>query len=377
MDAHDAFTKAVGSAIVGGEALLTRRRPPRSAAALPSPTARSWRPRRRSAASTSSRPATSTTRSRSPSGARPASAASRCGPVFDMVLEPSGTQGRARDRADVRACAASRTRTVASGPSCSPRRCASRATSTSPRSAPRTPTPRDRGLGERTASPSPGRLADDVARNARAERPAAPRREARHLPLLVEDESSGPDASSRRSRRIPDDRLRLVHLLPPGARRPPRSRSRCGCSAACPPPRSRARSWSPSRRWPPGSPGRRRRSPAARIPYRVPVGGRASPSGSTPSSRWSTCSSPPATPRPPATTLVRRDLVERSLRPGRMLRALLPADPAVAGPARAAAAHRRPAGHPHRLRRAAAAARGAGPRRAGTGPPSPRAPAGP
>ena len=69
---------------------------------------------------------------------------------------------------------------------------------------------------------------------------------------------------------------------------------------------------------------------------------------------------------PAGEDLVRRDLVERSVQLGRMLRALLPAGPGRGRAAGAAAAHRRPAGDPHGAGRPAPPARGAGPRRAGT-----------
>ena len=65
---------------------------------------------------------------------------------------------------------------------------------------------------------------------------------------------------------------------------------------------------------------------AARIPYRVPEAAEL-PDGSTRCSPSSTWSSRPATPRRPASELVRGDLVERALDLARMLRVLMPDEP--------------------------------------------------
>ena len=94
-----------------------------------------------------------------------------------------------------------------------------------------------------------------------------------------------------------DDRLRLVFLcchpaLAIEAQVALTLRLVCGVTSRT----SRARSWSPSRPWRPGSPGPRRRSwrPGSRSGCRLPPSCR---TGWTPRSPRSTCSSPPVTPR--------------------------------------------------------------------------------
>ena len=127
-----------------------------------------------------------TTRSRSASSARPASAASRSGrswcstacDQFHRRRSSRRPRAAAPDRGPGRTAptrlAPSPTRTVASGPSCSPRRCASPATSTWPRSACRTPTcPRCDAWSAAGRAAQPGGLADH-RRPAPGARPAAP-----------------------------------------------------------------------------------------------------------------------------------------------------------------------------------------------------------
>ena len=71
--------------------------------------------------------------------------------------------------------------------------------------------------------------------------------------------------------------------------------------------------------------------------------------------------------------LIRHELCDEGVRLARLLAELLPDEPEAHGAARPRAAAGQPAGRPARRRRRAGAAGGPGPRRAGTGPASPRA----
>ena len=125
----------------------------------------------------------------------------------------------------------------------------------------------------------PGAWLTTAARRARR-RPAPPRRRpcaascrCSSSPEPTPAALDGADADPRRPSVIPDDRLRLVFTcchpaLAPEAQVALTLRLVCGCRHPRHRPRvPRAR----GRPWPPGSPGPRRRSPQARIPYRVPT----------------------------------------------------------------------------------------------------------
>jgi RNA polymerase sigma-70 factor (ECF subfamily) len=157
--------------------------------------------------------------------------------------------------------------------------------------------------------------------------------EQRNLPLLVEDEvDPGPDDSlDRHDEQIPDDRLRLVvTCCHPALDRPAQValtlRLLCGLSTA-----EVARAFLVSESTMAARITRAKKKIAvARIPYRVP------PAAELPERvdavlavvhlLFTTGHTTPA-----GTDLVRRDLVERSVELARMLRRLLPGDPAVAG----------------------------------------------
>jgi RNA polymerase sigma-70 factor (ECF subfamily) len=157
--------------------------------------------------------------------------------------------------------------------------------------------------------------------------------EARYLPLLVEDEAvAGPETSlDDEGAPIPDDRLRLVvTCCHPALDRPAQValtlRLLCGLSTA-----EVARAFLVSE---PTMAARitraKKKIAVARIPYRVP------PAAELPERIDAVLSVvhllfTTGHTVPTGDELVRRDLVERSLQLCRMLRRLLPRDPAVAG----------------------------------------------
>jgi RNA polymerase sigma-70 factor (ECF subfamily) len=158
--------------------------------------------------------------------------------------------------------------------------------------------------------------------------------EARYLPLLVEEDTvAGPDASigDEEGMPIPDDRLRLVvTCCHPALDRPAQValtlRLLCGLSTA-----EVARAFLVSE---PTMAARitraKKKIAVARIPYRVPpaaeLPARVDAMLSVVHLLFTTGHTVPA-----GDELVRRDLVERSMDLCRMLRRLLPRDPAVAG----------------------------------------------
>ena len=112
------------------------------------------------------------------------------------------------------------TRTVASGRSCSPRRCGSPATSTSPRNASRTPTPCP-GRGPAGVPRNPGAWLTTAARRRALDAFRRDRTLRGKLPLLIEPDAQSrppppptPAAATYPGRPAPAD----LHLLPPGAR---------------------------------------------------------------------------------------------------------------------------------------------------------------
>jgi RNA polymerase sigma factor (sigma-70 family) len=158
--------------------------------------------------------------------------------------------------------------------------------------------------------------------------------EHRHLPLLVEDDvepGPGDSLDDRPEDQIPDDRLRLVvTCCHPALDRPAQValtlRLMCGLSTA-----EVARAFLVSESTMAARITRAKKKIAvARIPYRVP------PTAELPERvdavlsvvhlLFTTGHTTPA-----GTELMRRDLVERSVELARMLRRLLPRDPAVAG----------------------------------------------
>lgn len=154
--------------------------------------------------------------------------------------------------------------------------------------------------------------------------------ERRYLPLLVEDEvEPGPDEPAEDQ--IPDDRLRLVvTCCHPALDRPAQValtlRLMCGLSTA-----EVARAFLVSESTMAARITRAKKKIAvARIPYRVPPAAelpeRVDAVLSVVHLLFTTGHTPPA-----GSELVRRDLVERSVELARMLRRLLPGDPAVAG----------------------------------------------
>ena len=181
----------------------------------------------------------------------------------------------------------------------------------------------------RGTAAEPGRL-DHHHRAQPGHRPAAPRGGPRR-----QARSGG--AAARRGRadrggpRARRPAAAHLHLLPPGARhRPPRSRSRSGCSAGSPRPRSRAPSWCRSRPWPSGWSGPRPRSgtPGSRTASRPRP---TCPPGCPACSRSSTSSSTRATRRVRARPLARADLCAEAIRLGRLLAQLMPDEPEVLG----------------------------------------------
>src|SRR5687767_2768179 len=158
--------------------------------------------------------------------------------------------------------------------------------------------------------------------------------ERRYLPMLVEEETvPGPeeDADDGEERPIPDDRLRLVvtcchPALDRSAQVALTLRLMCGLSTA-----EVARAFLVSE---PTMAARitraKKKIAVARIPYRVPAADelpeRVDAVLSVVHLLFTTGHTTPA-----GEDLVRRDLVERSVQLCRMLRALLPQDPAVAG----------------------------------------------
>lgn len=157
--------------------------------------------------------------------------------------------------------------------------------------------------------------------------------EARHLPLLVEDVvAPGPDELfEEESLRIPDDRLRLVTTCCHPALDQPAQvaltlRLLCGLSTA-----EVARAFLVSESTMAARITRAKKKIAvARVPYKVPSASdlpdRIEAVLSVVHLLFTTGHTVPA-----GYELVRRDLVERSLELCRMLRRLLPGDPAVAG----------------------------------------------
>src|SRR5918993_3236750 len=159
--------------------------------------------------------------------------------------------------------------------------------------------------------------------------------ERRYLPLLVEEETvpgpgEGPDEGTG-ERAIPDDRLRLVvtcchPALDRSAQVALTLRLMCGLSTA-----EVARAFLVSESTMAARITRAKKKIAvARIPYRVPPAAelpeRVDAVLSVVHLLFTTGHTTPA-----GTELVRRDLVERSVELARMLRRLLPRDPAVAG----------------------------------------------
>ena len=167
---------------------------------------------------------------------------------------------------------------------------------------------------------------------------------------------------------MPDDRLRLIFTcchpaLAPSAQVALTLRLLGGLRDRA---RSPVPSWCPRRRWPSGSCG-----PSARsAPPTSPTACRATPSCPTgcarcsPSSTWS---STRATRPSSGDELVRDDLCAEAIRLARLLAELMPDEPEVARPARAAAADRVPPAGPHRGRRIARAAARPGPDALGPG----------
>jgi RNA polymerase sigma factor (sigma-70 family) len=158
--------------------------------------------------------------------------------------------------------------------------------------------------------------------------------EHRHLPLLVEDDvepGPGDSLDDRPEDQIPDDRLRLVvTCCHPALDRPAQValtlRLMCGLSTA-----EVARAFLVSESTMAARITRAKKKIAvARIPYRVPPAAelpeRVDAVLSVVHLLFTTGHTTPA-----GTELVRRDLVERSVELARMLRRLLPRDPAVAG----------------------------------------------
>ena len=246
-----------------------------------------------------------------------------------------------------------------------------RATSTSPRSARRRRTSTRCTAWARHGVPArPGAWLTTAARRRALDRSAARSRCARKLPLLVEPDEAGASAAPtgpERRRGVPDDRLRLVFTcchpaLDPAARVALTLRLVCGRRHGRTSP---GRSSCPSRRWPRGSPGPRRRSPR-----------RGSPTGSPPAAelpgaaRQRARRRPPAlhapgTRRRPATSWSARTSASGRVDLARTLARCCRTSRRSRGLLGAAAAHRRPPRDPGRRRRPAAAARGAGPRPVG------------
>ena len=138
-------------------------------------------------------------------------------------------------------------------------------------------------------------------------------------------------------------------------------------------PRSPGRSWSPSTRWGNACSGRRARSatPGSRSGCRRRTCCR---SACRPCSRCCTCCSTRGTRPRAGADLVRPDLSGEAIRLARLLADADARRARGAGPARADAAARRPAGRPRRRRRRPGAAGGPGPRAVGPRRRSPRAP---
>ncbi|WP_371821187.1 RNA polymerase sigma factor [Blastococcus sp. PRF04-17] len=156
--------------------------------------------------------------------------------------------------------------------------------------------------------------------------------ERRYLPLLVEEETSpGPDELPAPGAEIPDDRLRLIvtcchPALDRSAQVALTLRLMCGLSTA-----DVARAFLvPEATMAARITRAKKKIAVARIPYRVPsvdeLPERVDAVLSVVHLLFTTGHTGPS-----GDDLVRRDLVERSVQLGRMLRALLPGDPAVAG----------------------------------------------
>ena len=129
---------------------------------------------------------------------------------------------------------------------------------------------RPREVAGRRRAPQPGGVAHHH-RRAQGHRPdpprVPPRRQAPGRPRCSMDDTPHEPTGAGRGRPAPDG----LHLLPPRAR--PRGAGGPDPAAARRPdasPRSPRRSWCPRRRWPSGSPGPRRRSPAPASPSGCP-----------------------------------------------------------------------------------------------------------
>ena len=369
-----AFTQGMRAAgvLLGGERAAARRRPRRPCASATasgsSPTARSPRPRSSSAASTSStcRPRRGDRRGR-PRSRAPHGGSIEVRPVMDYDdartgaersgrrLSGSGSLERLFRRESGQAVAA-----------LDPRRSA---TSTSPRSGPGRVRARS-SAGRATASrANPAAwLIDHRAQRAidRLRRERAARREAsRELRgARARDERRGRGADEHDPGRPAAADL---HLLPPGARAGGAGRADAAhARRPRPPPRSRARSSCPSRRWRSGWCAPRRKIRDAGIPYERARATHELPDAPRPCSRRSTWSSTRATPRPRATRSCARELV-RARRSGSAasLAELMPDEPEALGLLALMLLHDSRRDGPRRRRRRARPARGPGPRALG------------
>ena len=194
----------------------------------------------------------------------------------------------------------------------------------------------------RATVPSTGSAARARATRARSRRPCCTRRT--RPPRWAPWPTTDSDSCSR--------------VVTPRSHRTRRSRSRCASSPGCRRPRSRVRSWCPSRRWRNASCGPRTRSRPPRSRTASPTTP-SSPIGCGPCSPSSTSCSTRATSRPAGDALIRADLCAEAIRLARMLVELMPDEAEAIGllalllltDARRAGAHRRrrragPAGRP-------------------------------
>ena len=208
--------------------------------------------------------------------ALPGAVRRRRGPSDHGCLRSESTARAASSRPARRSRRArSPTRTVASGPSCSPRRRASPATSTSPRSASRTRTCAALDAWRRDGVPrQPGAWLTTTARRKALDALRRDQTLRAKLPLLVEpgDPTAGrPDEDDGRDRRRRDPRrpaATRLHLLPPGAG--PGGAGRADAAAGLRPDDDRDRAGVPGVRADDGGPGDPGEEEDLGRPHRVP-----------------------------------------------------------------------------------------------------------